>query len=102
MTKTDTVSLDLRPRMQTLSAEQIRRTHAASLRILEETGVSLTEPEARELLHGAGAQIVDDELVRIPAHLVEEALESAPSEIRFSTRAGEDGVVLGGYRSSKG
>jgi trimethylamine--corrinoid protein Co-methyltransferase len=88
--------------MQTLSAEQIRRTHTASLRILEETGVSLTEPEARELLHGAGAQIVDDELVRIPAHLVEEALESAPSEIRFSTRAGEDGVVLGGYRSSFG
>jgi trimethylamine:corrinoid methyltransferase-like protein len=45
---------------------------------------------------------VDDELVRIPAHLVEEALESAPSEIRFSTRAGEDGIVLGRFRGSEG
>jgi trimethylamine--corrinoid protein Co-methyltransferase len=88
--------------MQTLSEGQIRRAHTAGLRILEETGVSLTEPEARELLHGAGAHIVDDELVRIPARLVEEALESAPSEIRFSTRAGEDGIVLGQFRRGEG
>ena len=78
-----------------LSDEERERIAGAALGLLERVGVQLTEPEARELLHGAGARI-EGERARVPEELVEEAIKSAPSTIAIYDRDGERAMELGG------
>ena len=68
-----------------LTDEQRRAIAEGAFRLLEQVGVKLTEPEARELLYDAGARI-EGERVYIPAHLVKEAISSAPRSISIYTR----------------
>lgn len=70
-----------------LSEEEIYQIHLASLEILERTGVEVFDDEAMRLLKEAGCH-VDGSRVRIPNHLVEWAIRSAPSKI---TLCGVDG-----------
>jgi trimethylamine--corrinoid protein Co-methyltransferase len=78
-----------------LSDKQRARIAAAVFDLLERVGVQLTEPEARSLLQGAGARIEGDR-VRIPADLVKQAINSAPSSLAIYTRDGEQAMRLGG------
>jgi len=64
-----------------LSLNQIKEIHSASLKILEKTGVKVFDKEAIALLRKAGSNIAEDNIVRIPPRLVEEALSGAPSKI---------------------
>jgi trimethylamine--corrinoid protein Co-methyltransferase len=66
------------PFFRKLSDDQLARIHAASLEILERTGVQLHHPRALELLRRAGAAVGEDGWVRIPAQRVEWALRAAP------------------------
>ena len=85
-----------KPQLQLLSDEQCARLHAGALRILQEVGLRITTPEARELLAGVGAELVDDEdLMTIPAKAVEDALSSAPSQVTIWNREGEEALHLG-------
>ncbi|MBL7065296.1 MAG: trimethylamine methyltransferase family protein, partial [Anaerolineae bacterium] len=84
-----------KPAFHILTDEQREKIAAAAFELLERVGVRLTEPEAQALLHGAGARI-EEERVHIPAHLVEEAIQSAPSRISIYTRGGERSMQLGG------
>jgi trimethylamine--corrinoid protein Co-methyltransferase len=74
--------------LTTLSEEQVRELHFASLEILEGVGVEVRHERGLELLSRAGAR-VEGEKVRIPAPLVEEAIRSAPSRVVLSARTGE-------------
>jgi len=78
-----------------LSDEQRARIATAVLDLLEGVGVTLTEVQARELLHGAGARIERDR-VRFPADLVRQAVESAPSNIPIYSRRADRVMDLGG------
>jgi trimethylamine--corrinoid protein Co-methyltransferase len=69
------------------------RIHLASLEVLRRTGVRVHEEEALVLLKDAGASISDDNLVKMPASLVEWALKQAPSRIALCAR-GTDKVVV--------
>jgi trimethylamine--corrinoid protein Co-methyltransferase len=62
--------------------------HLAALDILERTGVAVLHGEARNLLSDAGA-VVEEQRVRIPSHLVEDAIRSAPKRITVADRSGE-------------
>jgi trimethylamine--corrinoid protein Co-methyltransferase len=77
-----------------LSDTQRRRVADGVLHLLEDVGVELTELEARELLHGAGARI-DGDRVTIPAPVVEQAIDSAPGQITIYDRHGEPAFRLG-------
>ncbi len=77
------------PHFRKLSDDQLERIHFASLEILERTGVRLLVPEAVDLLKAAGADVVDESHVRIPSHLVEWALNTAPKRIAIANRYGE-------------
>lgn len=80
-----------------LSDKQRTRIAGAAFDLLERVGVQLTEPEAQELLHGAGASVEPENgRVRIPADLVERAIDSAPSRIAIYNRDGERAMTLGG------
>ncbi len=85
-----------------LSEEQCRRLHDASLQILERTGVRLYLQEALDLLKRAGAEVFDGNQVRIPARLVERALETAPKRLVVYDRNGQPAMFLEDYRSYYG
>ena len=78
-----------------LSEAQRGRIAAGACQLLERVGVKLTEPEGRDLLRTAGARI-DGDRVRIPAGLVKQAIESAPSRIAIYNRDGVRAMTLGG------
>lgn len=77
------------PIFQKLSNDQLERIHFASLEILERTGVRLLVPEAIDLLKSAGADVINETDVRIPAHLVEWALNTAPKRVMIANQLGE-------------
>jgi trimethylamine--corrinoid protein Co-methyltransferase len=84
-----------------LTDEQCRLIHSASLEILERTGVLLYYQPAIELLRKAGC-CVEENRVRIPAHLAEWALRAAPSHIRLYDRSGKPALPLGDRISTFG
>ncbi|MFK7940286.1 MAG: trimethylamine methyltransferase family protein [Roseovarius sp.] len=59
------------------SDDQISAIHDSALTVLEELGLKILLPEARNLFAKAGAQ-VDDDMVRIGRDIVAEALRTAP------------------------
>ncbi len=89
--------MPFRPRLTLLSEEDVHRIHVESLRLLEETGMTLHYKEALDLLARAGAQI-DYETKRalIPASLVEDQLKQAPKKITVYTRDGKPSMDLTG------
>lgn len=63
------------------------RVHEATLALLEETGVEVRHGRARALLAEAGARL-DGSRARIPAALVDTALQSAPRHFTLRPRGG--------------
>lgn len=88
-----------RPRLTMLSQEQIERLHRASLTILQRTGVEFHLPEVVTLLRRAGADVEGERRVRIPSHLVEEALRLAPKGLSLYGRNGEAALHLEGHNT---
>lgn len=86
----------LSPFFRKLSDDQLARIHAASLEILERTGVQLHHPRARDLLRRAGAAVDEDGWTRIPAQRVEWALRAAPKRIAWANRHGQRVMLLEG------
>lgn len=68
----------MKPQVQFLSQNEMERIHQASLKILKETGMCFPVEEALELFRQAGAEILDNDVVRIPEGLVADALSSVP------------------------
>jgi trimethylamine--corrinoid protein Co-methyltransferase len=76
------------PQFRILSDPQIQRTIQATLECLNRTGVNVLNEEARDLLAGAGAR-VSGVRVRIPAHIIKDALVSAPMSFTLWGRGGK-------------
>jgi len=89
------------PFYRALTDEQCRLIHCASLEILERTGVKVYYQPAVDLLKKAGC-FVEENRVRVPAHLVEWALRTAPSHIMMYDRSGNPVMPLGDRISTYG
>jgi len=89
------------PYYRGMTDEQCRLIHCASLEILERTGVLLYYQPAIDLLKKAGC-FVEENRVRIPLHLVEWALRTAPSRIMIYDRFGNPVMPLGDRISTFG
>ncbi len=74
------------------------RVHEATLALLEETGVEVRHPGARELLAEAGARL-EGTRARIPAAMVDAALQSAPRRFTIQERGASAG---GGGHARRG
>jgi trimethylamine--corrinoid protein Co-methyltransferase len=90
-----------------ISEEGLSEIHLTTLRVLEETGIRLTQPEGREIL-GAGGGRIEGDRVKIPAELAEQSLRQCPSTVAirgrggWEARLGHDGLHwhnLGGARA---
>lgn len=86
----------LRPTLRMLSEEQIHAIHHSSLDILSQTGIVMKNQAAREMLLDAGAWESSEtdggkgeRRIKIPPHLVMEAIATAPSRIPMHNRLGE-------------
>jgi len=82
------------PRLKVLNRQQVLAIHTAALEILEKTGVKMEHDGARQLLLDAGARPFDGDWVRIPACLVDEALETAPRQIMLYNQVGDKALDL--------
>jgi trimethylamine--corrinoid protein Co-methyltransferase len=78
-----------------LSDDQIEAIHLQSLRVLEEIGMDILLPEAREILAAAGA-LVDGERVRIGREIVLEAIGRTIPEFTFHARNPAHNIQIGG------
>jgi trimethylamine--corrinoid protein Co-methyltransferase len=80
-------------RLTALTDKEVEAIHQATLRILSEVGIVLTQPEARETLTGAGAGVRGDDRILLPPDLVDRALTQCPRQVTIRGRRGE--AVLG-------
>lgn len=72
------------------SDDAIENMHDTALRLLEELGIKILLPEARQLFESASAQIDNETLmVRIGRDIVEHALSTAPRSIRLKAASSE-------------
>ena len=81
------------------SDSQLAEIHHASLEILRRTGVRVLESEPLALLQEAGAIVSDENLVKFPPAVVEQALSAAPSRIVLCDRNGRSQLYLEGHRT---
>ena len=89
----------LRPHLAMLSPAQVKDLHLASSEILENTGVRVDHPKARELLCEGGARTCErTNVVKIPPTLVEWAIKVAPSKVTIYDRFGKVKLRLEDYR----
>ena len=83
------------PSFALLSEDQIDRIHYATLEVLERTGVVFQHAKALDILSSIGCRVEKD-LVKIPAHLVEEALKVTPCSVRVYNRDASPRMKLEG------
>ncbi|MCW8983819.1 MAG: trimethylamine methyltransferase family protein [Thermoanaerobaculales bacterium] len=84
----------LRPKISVMTSRQIGRVHDRSLHILATVGLEIDSEKAVEIFKGAGAE-VDGSRVRIPADLVQWALDVAPSSVDIYDRRGNPAFRIG-------
>lgn len=94
----DPTDIHCRPRYRLLTEAQIHTLHRATLDILSTAGVRVLHEAARRMLVDAGCEPAPDRVVRIPADLVQWAIESAPGSITICDREGAAAMHLEGRR----
>lgn len=86
---------EVQPKIKVLTRDQIDTIHHYSLEILSRVGIRLESPRARKLFARATGVADKNNFVRIPAELVEWALEAAPSTLDIYDRCGNLRFQLG-------
>jgi trimethylamine--corrinoid protein Co-methyltransferase len=89
------------PGMQVLSESQLEEIHQSTLELLRRTGIQVLVPEVRDLLKKAGCWM-DGERVRVPPHLIDWAVQTAPSRVVLCDRAGNPRMELEGRKGYYG
>ena len=91
--------ISMRPNLSFLSGEDKEKIHRAAFTILSDIGMKILQDEALALLNDAGCSVAEDRMVKIPGELVQQCVESAPSNIPIYDREGNQVMDLGGHRS---
>ena len=81
-----------------LSRADVEHLHEASLQILADKGIAVYDEELRGHLINAGAVPSNDQLLRLPRSLVEQALSEAPRDIRLYDMLGNSIKLEAGSR----
>lgn len=72
----------MRPELKYLSDQELERVHQKALDMLWDMGMQFENSEARNYFAKAGA-VVEGDIVKIPAGIVEKALETVPKRDKF-------------------
>ena len=84
-----------------LSDDQIWEIKRAAFDILEKTGAKVLHEGARKMLKQAGA-VVKGEIVKVPEHIVQECLRTAPKGFTIYDREGQRAMEVEGRKSYYG
>ncbi|AEH60333.1 trimethylamine [Methanosalsum zhilinae DSM 4017] len=81
-------------RLELFTQDELRTIHYASMEVLQNPGIEVENPEARQIFKENGC-IVDDKtrVVKIPEYLVNRALQLAPSKFTLWGREKKNNVV---------
>jgi trimethylamine--corrinoid protein Co-methyltransferase len=84
-------------RQPAFSEDRLEAIHQTALRVIEELGIRVLNPNARQRFKQAGASVDEDSMmVKIDRSLVSQALETAPSEFVMHGATADKNVTLGG------
>ena len=82
--------------LEMFTEDELVDIHQATLEVLFDTGVFVEDAEARRLFAAAGCAVDDEtKVVRIPPHVVEAAIRSAPSTLLLAGRDPANDFVMG-------
>ena len=85
------------PPIEPLSTDEIESIHQASLRVLAELGMKVTDTEARKIYAEGGARVDRaEELVYLDPEMVVEVIKTVPAEYIHNARNPHKSVTLGG------
>jgi trimethylamine--corrinoid protein Co-methyltransferase len=85
------------PPIEPLSSDEIESIHQASLRVLAELGMKVTDTEARKIYAEGGARVDDlEEMVYLDPEMVEEVIKTIPAQFIQKARNPNKSVTLGG------
>jgi trimethylamine--corrinoid protein Co-methyltransferase len=90
------------PQFSVLSESQLESLHLAALEVLRNTGIRFHHKGALDMLKQSGAFIKDGNLVKFPARMVEDAIDSVPGRVIMCDRNGEPTVFLEGRKVNFG
>ncbi len=81
--------------IQLFSDEDLEMIHDATLEVLEYTGLYVQSEEAVEIYDGGGCTVDrENSIVKIPAHIVEDAISSSPKKVFLAGRDPKHDIVL--------
>ncbi len=80
---------------EVVSEDELEAIHTASLRVLSEIGMNFLDPESRDLLLAAGAE-VDGERVRFDPAMVVERVATCPNEFQLHSWNPAHTLTIGG------
>src|SRR5215211_2266737 len=87
----------MQPKLTLLTDDIIERILDEAYQLMLKPGIKVQNPEARQLLGDAGAQVDDEtQVVKIPAQIVKKALETVPHEFFLYHYDGDPTVRYGG------
>jgi len=96
---TSNYSANVSPLFSVLTTSQVEEIVLAAQEVLEQTGVTVHDEEARGILANAGCW-VDGILVRVPSAVVRRALQSVPDRVTLcNSRTGSRDVLLEGHNA---
>ena len=85
--------------LDVFSEDELAEIHLATLEVLAETGVFVEDAEALDVFDEGGCDVDrETRMVRIPGHVVEAAIRSAPSTFVLAARDPAQDYVMGGAR----
>lgn len=87
------------PKFGILSRSQMDAIHDATIDVLAQVGVHVYSQEAASLLMDAGARRDSEGRIKVPEHLVEWAVRTAPSNVTIFDRDGSPAMQLGRHRT---
>ena len=75
--------------------DELNEIHLATLEVLQTTGVFVEDPEALQRFADGGARVdFETRIAKLPPHLVEDAIQSAPSKVLLYGRNPKHDIVL--------
>ena len=88
----------VRPRLEVLSPAAIRRVHEATLEVIEKVGVRFPSERALDIWAAHGATVDRaTSIVKVPAHIIEAALRTAPPAYTLAARNPAQDLALDGH-----
>jgi trimethylamine--corrinoid protein Co-methyltransferase len=85
------------PPIEPLSADELESIHQASLRVLAELGMKVTDLEARKIYAEGGARVDNpEEMVYLDPEMVEAVIKTIPAQFIQKARNPNKSVTLGG------